>query len=494
MTDFQQLPVEATPGRVAIGQAGTRALEGLHRVGVGERSQGGALAEAAELAELLASSLADRVRQFALVIGEIQERFARGAFLAHEQQRNHRREQLQRYRQAQRLGFGEDAETLAEGAVADLVVVLQKQHEGVRRQVGTRFAARPAVAVGFALVDEAFGQAARQAAQRLGVVLVVAVVLAGEQDVQRMVAIVVPLCVVALAQQAGAVVVVLQDQVHMALGAGGAIGNRVHGIEAQAVDAIVEQPHQGVLIEELADFAATEIDGLAPGRLPVVAEERGGVLREVVAVRAEVVVDHVDEDHQAHAVSAVDQMLELLGRAVGRRRGERQHAVVAPVAATGKLAQWHQLHGGHAQFHQARKEVLDLGVGAEQADVQLVDHRFVPGPPAPLVDAPGVGAMVQHLAVSMHAVGLELRGRVRHPGATIDAVTVASRASGAQRPKQVRPLPWNWAPKRRRIAITGVPRAGPERYSSTGAGTGGCKAPPSRSRTSARPSPCSAWR
>lgn len=76
-----------------------------------------------------------------------------------------------------------------------------------------------------------------------------------------------------------------------------------------------------VLIEELADFAATEIDGLAPGRLPVVAEERGGVLREVVAVRPEVVVDHVDEDHQAHAVSAVDQMLELLGRAVGRRRG-----------------------------------------------------------------------------------------------------------------------------------------------------------------------------
>ncbi len=47
----------------------------------------------------------------------------------------------------------------------------------------------------------------------------------------------------------------------MALGAGGAaqaaghldeeraIGNRVHGIEAQAVDAIVEQPHQGVLMK-----------------------------------------------------------------------------------------------------------------------------------------------------------------------------------------------------------------------------------------------------
>ncbi len=353
-----------------------------------------------------------------------------------------------------------------------------------------------------------------------------------------MVAIVVPLCVVALAQQAGAVVVVLQDQVQMALGAGGAaqaaghldeeraIGNRVHGIEAQAVDAIVEQPHQGVFIEELADFAATEIDGLAPGRLPVVAKERSGVLGEVVAVRAEVVVDHVDEDHQAHAVCAVDQMFELLGRAVGRRRGERQHAVVAPVAATGKLAQRHQLHGGHAQFHQARKEALDLGVGAEQADVQLVDHRFVPGPPAPLVDAPGVGVMVQHLAVAMHAVGLELRGRVRHPGAAIDAVAVAgagrtgqgrlepAAVAAFQRPVAVVggldpdlagvrspeaeagsvPLPWNWAPKRRRIAIIGVPRAGPERYSSTGAGTGGCKAPPSRSRTSARPSPCSAWR
>ncbi len=130
-----------------------------------------------------AATADNRRRLFALPGPEIQERFARGAFLAHEQQRNHRREQLQRYRQAQRLGFGEDAETLAEGAVADLVVVLQKQHEGVRRQVGTRFAARPAVAVGFAPVDEALGPAARQAAERLGGVLVVAGVLPGGQEV-----------------------------------------------------------------------------------------------------------------------------------------------------------------------------------------------------------------------------------------------------------------------------------------------------------------------
>src|SRR3546814_15497687 len=65
----------------------------------------------------------------------------------------------------------------------------------------------------------------------------------------------------------------------------------MYGIEAQPVEAVVHQPHQRVVDEEVADFAAAEIDAIAPGRLLVVAEEVFGVAAEVVAVRAEVVVD-----------------------------------------------------------------------------------------------------------------------------------------------------------------------------------------------------------
>ena len=102
---------------------------------------------------------------------------------------------------------------------------------------------------------------------------------------QHVVAVVVPLRSEAGGQQAGAVVLVFQYQVHVAarldagvhalgqLGEETAVGNRMHGVEAQPVEAVVQQPHQGVVDEEVAHFAAAEIDAVAPRRLLVVAEE-----------------------------------------------------------------------------------------------------------------------------------------------------------------------------------------------------------------------------
>ena len=70
-------------------------------------------------------------------------RARRFPLLAHEQQRRRGREQQQRHRRAQR-GFVrcEARQALAEGAVADLVVVLQEGDEGGRRQMGAGLAAR----------------------------------------------------------------------------------------------------------------------------------------------------------------------------------------------------------------------------------------------------------------------------------------------------------------------------------------------------------------
>ncbi len=97
----------------------------------------------------------------------------------------------------------------------------------------------------------------------------------------------------------------------------GAVVDRMHRIQAQAVETVLQQPHQGVVDEEVAHFPAAEIDGRAPGRLAVVTEEVLGIAAEKIAVRAEVVVDHVEDHHQAMAVGAVDQVLEVFGRAIG---------------------------------------------------------------------------------------------------------------------------------------------------------------------------------
>ncbi|MNG30075.1 hypothetical protein D3C84_1156120 [compost metagenome] len=64
-----------------------------------------------------------------MVAGEKQEGLFGGKLIAHEHQRDHRRQQQQHRRRFQRFGVGQLMQALAEGAVADLVVVLQKQHE-----------------------------------------------------------------------------------------------------------------------------------------------------------------------------------------------------------------------------------------------------------------------------------------------------------------------------------------------------------------------------
>ena len=64
---------------------------------------------------------------------------------------------------------------------------------------------------------------------------------------------------------------------------------------------------------------------------------------EVVPGRPEMVVDDVDEHHQAERMGPVDEALEVVRRAVGRVGREGQDAVIAPVAAARELGERHEL-------------------------------------------------------------------------------------------------------------------------------------------------------
>src|ERR1700733_12421647 len=82
------------------------------------------------------------------------------------------------------------------GAIADLVVVLQKGDEGARRQVRALLAARRAVLIArrLSLVGEAFRERAAQKLLRvLGEIGVVTVALARQDHVQAVMHVVVPL-------------------------------------------------------------------------------------------------------------------------------------------------------------------------------------------------------------------------------------------------------------------------------------------------------------
>ena len=95
----------------------------------------------------------------------------------------------------------------------------------------------------------------------------------------------------------------------------------------------------------------------------VLPEELGRVGAEVVSVRAEVIVDDVEEHHQPALMGGVDQRLQRVRRSIGALGREGQHAVVAPVAGAGKIADRHQLDGSDAE----PGEAVEVGLHAREA-------------------------------------------------------------------------------------------------------------------------------
>ena len=107
---------------------------------------------------------------------------------------------------------------------------------------------------------------------------------------------------------------------------------------------------------------------------------------EVVARRAEVVVDDVEADGQALAWARVDEALQRRRAAVGVVHGVEVDAVVAPAPAPGERGDRHELDDVDAEVDEV-VEPADGGVqgalGRERADVQLVEDRAEGVAPAP---------------------------------------------------------------------------------------------------------------
>ena len=128
--------------------------------------------------------------------------------------------------------------------------------------------------------------------------------------------------------------------------------DRVHGVEAQAVEAIFVEPVERVVEEEVAHLRPLEVDRRRPTACAAFAEKRLRIRVQIIAVRAEVVVDDVEKHHQAEAVRGVDQRSSVLRAAVRGVGRVRQHAVIAPVARAGKIVERHQFDGGHAELRE----------------------------------------------------------------------------------------------------------------------------------------------
>ena len=229
------------------------------------------------------------------------------------------------------------------------------------------------------------------------------------------------------------VIKILQDQVHAPvpnLGVdafGQFVQHMLRAVVDDGVDSVKPQPVQvelldpieGILDNELAyrlRMLAVVIDGVAPGRLVALGEEARSVGGEVVPVGAKVIVDHIKEDHQPALMSGLDQRLEILRAAISGIGRVGQNAVIAPVPPAGEIGDRHDLERGDAKSGEVIEPTYCGAKRAffrEGANVKLVEHRLMPGPPPPAQVGPAIGRGIDYLAWPMRILRLEARSRIR---------------------------------------------------------------------------------
>ena len=299
------------------------------------------------------------------------------------------------------------ARTVPGSAVTHLVVVLEETHERCRvvvRAVEVNRGSPVLLSEGrpSTVVDEYLGEGFGEGfgGPEIGVV---AVGLAGEERVQGVVDVVVPLHRHAArplrdadrCDHVGPVEVRLGNEGQRTADLRGPFGDLrgqlgedvglgsvdegMDGIQTKPVDPVLHQPLVGIVDDELTDglvVVPVEIHRVAPrGRVMVI--EVGAELGQVVPLRSEVVVDDVEDDPESLGMGSVDELLEAGRAAVGVLGGVQIHPVVSPAASAGDLGDRHDLDGLHPEFDEVVEAIDGGGEGAllgEGADVHLVEH------------------------------------------------------------------------------------------------------------------------
>jgi hypothetical protein len=197
------------------------------------------------------------------------------------------------------------------------------------------------------------------------------------------------------------------------------VDHRGDGIHAQAVDVEFVQPVQRVGDEEVADFAAAEVEDQ---RSPVRVFAQGGVgmlvqglavePRQRPLILGESVRDPVQQHADAGLVEFVHEVPEFVGVTEARRRGEVGRDLVAPGPAEGVFGHRHELHMGEA-------EPLD------------VSHQLLGQFAVAEADPPGARSVLRRR--SWASCADPCPARALHPFRVLEGVAGLHNAGGSQR-------------------------------------------------------------
>src|SRR5262249_46346397 len=157
---------------------------------------------------------------------------------------------------------------------------------------------------------------------------------------------------------------------------------------------------------------AVEVNRLAPLVLVAVREVVLGELLQVVAVRPEMVVNHVQDDAQAGGVGAIDEAAEVVGAAIYPRGRKEIDAVVAPAKSSKEIGDRHAFEHRDAGGRQLRQFTPGRFPGAlarERAHVHLVDYLPFKSGPVPAAVRPAKRAGIDELRRPVRPLWVEPR-------------------------------------------------------------------------------------
>ena len=188
-----------------------------------------------------------------------------------------------------------------------------------------------------------------------------------------------------------------------------------------------------------AGIGTVEIDRLAPFVVVAIGEISRGEQFEIVSVRAEMVVDDVEDDGDPESMGAVDEAAKIHRSAVEPGRREEVDAVISPAEPAGEFRHGHNFEAGDTELGESRqltRSGFPASVRGEGADMHLVDDELLARPPAPRPVGPSEVPGIDDFRRSVRSFRLKSRRRVGQCRFTpIETKTIAHAGSRRQAPQ-----------------------------------------------------------
>jgi hypothetical protein len=146
----------------------------------------------------------------------------------------------------------------------------------------------------------------------------------------------------------------------------GAVVDVLRGVQPQTIQMELVDPVAGVAMQNSRTGPESSPSKLMALPQSVVFSQKncGANFCDVVAVGAEMIVDHVQDHAQAERMRPIHEAAKVVGRSIDMRGREPLHAVITPAESARKFGHRHHFQNSDAGFGKMRQLSLGAAPGA----------------------------------------------------------------------------------------------------------------------------------